>query len=542
MGLAVSSAGDLLISDDANRIRVVSGDFIAVPPEARFGFLASAGYAGDPVDTATGNFTETDTDLDFPDDVFGLTWSRSYNSRDATTGPLGTGWSAGFGLTVSEEPGGEVRLREADGRRVSFHPDGAGGYRRPEELHGDLVRDADGSVSVRYDAGEVDDFDAGGRLAARTNWDGQAVTFSYVGDRLDSAASSAGYTLSFTYDPADRISEVVASDGRTIRYGYAPTGALATVTAPDGGVTTYETDEAGRVTRVTDPDGTLVIANRYDGSGRVLSQDTPSGDRIDFAYEDRTGVTTVIHAARGALTRYGHDRQGRVSSVTDAHGKVLSKSYDAGGNLVSVTDRRGAAMAQSFDPHGNLTRRSSPEGVVETFAYDSLDRLISSSNGTGATTTLAYEGSERSPATVVDANAKTTTFDVVDGLVRAVTDADGVVATFGYDARRNRTRFTDAAGKTTSFGYDGAGNRTSETTPLGRRTSLTYDARRRLTSLADPAGARPTSPTPRRGARPGAPTPPGPPPPSPTTGQAGWPASPTPTARRPPSPTTPTRT
>ena len=40
------------------------------------------------------------------------------------------------------------------------------------------------------------------------------------------------------------------------------------------------------------------------------------------------------------------------------------------------------------------------------------------------------------------------------GLVGTMTDAQGHVTTFGYDARGNRTAVTDALGKTTTAAYD----------------------------------------------------------------------------------------
>lgn len=448
------------------------------------GYRDSAGYAGDPVDSATGNFIESHTDLGFP--VDGLDWTRTYNSQRTTTGAFGAGWSNAAMPAVAEASNGNVIVTTAEGREATFVKSGST-YIRPEEFFATLVKNVDGTFSLNYDAGRQEDFNAAGELAKRTNWDGQEVTFTYTTGVLTSATHSAGYSLTFTYTSGLLIS-VDASDGRGAAYGYTDTN-LTSVTDAAGGVTIYAYDAADRLTTITDPDGTLVIDNVYDSWGRVTSQTTPSGDTITFAYNDSTGVTTETHADRGTATTYSHDRMGRVTSITDFAGEVLTKTYDASGNLTSVIDRRGAGVTQTFDTHGNVLTRSGPEGVEESFTYDSSDRLLTTTNGEDETTAYSYEGTERLPTTVTDGNGKVTSYDVgADGLVDSVTDADGVTLTFGYDATLNPTTVTDEASKVTTLGYDAAGNRTSIETPLGRETTSTWDGMRRLLTVTSESG------------------------------------------------------
>ncbi|MGH8990867.1 MAG: DUF6531 domain-containing protein, partial [Acidimicrobiia bacterium] len=234
-------------------------------PKELYGHRLNGGYASDPVNTATGNFTQTDTDLDFPQAVFGLGWRRTYNSLDTLSGPMGPGWTSGFDAHVVEEPDGSVTLTDWDGRVVTFQPAAGGGWDRPEEMFADLVRELDDTLSLRYFSGEEWDFDADGRLETTSSWDGQNVTFTYdASSRLTAATSSTGYSLTFTYDPSDRISQVASSDGRAVSYTYGANGALATATDAAGGTTTYTTDGAGRITAITDPDAKPVIANTYD--------------------------------------------------------------------------------------------------------------------------------------------------------------------------------------------------------------------------------------------------------------------------------------
>jgi len=462
-----------------------SGDYYRYVLPATFGRRLSAAYAADPVDTATGNFTDSSIDLDFP--VDGLDWSRTYNARNATSTVLGPGWSAGFGTSVAEDAAtGAVTIAGGNGRRATFTRSGST-YTRPEELFATLSKNADATFSLHYDDGRRDDFDASGRLAKRTHWDGQEVTFTYSGGVLVSASHNAGYSLGFEY-VLGKLTVVTASDGRSVVYGYTA-GLLTSVTDAAGGVTRYAYDGAGRLNEHVDPDDVVIVENVYDADGRVTIQTTPSGDTIVFTYDDVTGTTTVGHQLGGSTTTYRHDQAGRVTSVTDSFGQALVKSYDAAGNLASVADRRNAGLTQTFDGHGNVLSRSGAEGVTESFTYDAFDRLVSATNGELETVTFGYESTERRPTTATDGNGKVTTYDIdATGLVRSVTDADGATLAFGYDSKRNPVSITDEHAEVTELGYDAAGNLASHTTPLGRVTSSTWDGARRLLTSTDPTG------------------------------------------------------
>lgn len=490
-----SEASDLVPGDtngvfDIFRHEVDRNALLQRPIWELFGHRISSGYAGDPVNTATGNFVHTEVDLDFPDSVAGLEWARTYNSRNTVTGTLGEGWSLGLGASLEATATGTVTYTASDGRRVPFEPDGSGGYERPEEFFGDLTKKADGTFEISRDDGTTQDFDTSERLATQTSWDGQTVTFTYGSSGLSAITSSVGYSLSVSYNVGGRISQVSSSDGRSVTYAYNPSGHLTSATNPSGGMTTYARDASGLITSITDPDGKLVIANSYDADGRVVSQTTPSDDTITFTYDDPEGITYVGRAGSGSVVAYEHDRAGRLIAVTDPHGAVLSKGYDADGNLTSIIDRRGSVVTQTFDAHGNLTSRVGPGSSQVTITYDGSDRVTSFIDELGATTTFSYEGDERIPTNATDTSEARSTYTVVDGLVTSAIDPDGVQVTMTYDSYRSLTSVTDEAGNSTTYTYDAAGNMLTETLPSGRTTTYTYDEARRWLTRIDPAGGK----------------------------------------------------
>jgi len=457
--------------------------------ENLFGRRVQAGYASDPVNTASGNFVHEEVDVEFADSMFGLDWGRWYNSADDLTGSLGRGWKTVHDVAVlGEDAEGEVKVRLADGRQLEFEPDGSGGYVRPDDFRGRLVAESDGSFRIDLFDGSSWDFDGSGRLVSMSNWDGQSVALTYAADGVSTVASSTGKSLTISYDGNGRISQVESNDGRSVAYAYDASGLLSIVTDSEGGETSYGYDGDGRLTEIIDPTETLVVGNTYDGLDRVTSQQTAGGATASFDYEFGPGETRVTSQPSGEVTIYRHDPEGRLLGVVDPFGNTVDLSRRTDGELTGATSRLGESLTQSFDDNANLLTSETETGGMSSYTYDSLDRVISATDPAGATTTYDYEGSERIPSTVTNHSGNVTSLTVTDGLMESVTDPDGVTTTYTYSPERLLVSQTDGAGQTTTFDHDAAGRVTSITTPEGGLTTYTYDAEGRLLTTTDPTG------------------------------------------------------
>ena len=99
-----------------------------------FGNFGFFGFSDDPVNTATGNFTQSANDLEVPASVYGMDWVRSYNSLDDRVTGLGRGWVAAHDPRVlGTDSDGVVTVELGDGRRIRFGPTGFGTFTRPVE-------------------------------------------------------------------------------------------------------------------------------------------------------------------------------------------------------------------------------------------------------------------------------------------------------------------------------------------------------------------------------------------------------------------------
>jgi len=487
------------------------------PPSHRFGRRgAGQVQVADPVDTATGNLTDVESDL--PGEAFGLSVVRSYNGRSTVVSSAGARWRVAAGSVLAAD-GDVLVVSLPDGTPLRFAPDGSGGFLTPVGSSDVLSVDPAGPsgggsqamLRVTHIDGGVDRFDTAGRLIEQRSWDGQSAVSVYDGvGRLWSVTSSSGPSLLFSYGSNGLLSGVSTSSGRSVAYGYDSNFLLSSVTDEFGGTSTVTYTSQGLLATMVDPSGVVLEANVYDDQARVVAQTAPNGGVTSFVYLDSEAVTEVTHSLTGEVVQYHHDEHGKVIAITDPFGVSTERFYDGQGNLTGATSRNDSESSATFDANDNVLSTTQPGVGTSSYVYDGVNRLVSSSDPWGATTTYAYEADERAPSAVTDALAHTTTYDVVNGLTMSTTDADGVTTSYTYDALRRMLTSVDGVGNVTHFAYDAQGRRVSTTSPTGRLTtwsylpngrlgsttaadggvtSYTYDLAGRVLTVTDPVGA-----------------------------------------------------
>ncbi len=88
-----------------------------------------SGFTNEPINTATGNYFLSRSDLTVPGKGLAFTFTRSYNSLDTYAGPLGSGWTHSYNILLTADPSsGAVTVKEADGHQDSFTAAGGGAY------------------------------------------------------------------------------------------------------------------------------------------------------------------------------------------------------------------------------------------------------------------------------------------------------------------------------------------------------------------------------------------------------------------------------
>jgi YD repeat-containing protein len=234
----------------------------------------------DPVNSLTGAFTTSETDLELPGVGVPLSWRRTYTSLDTTEGRLGPGWVDSFDASLTIEQNGDVRARAETGQRVVFTKNPDETYSGPPGTHSTLVKTASSYELTLQDQTKYT-FDLAGKLQSKVDRHGIGVTLSYDGQgRLSTVTDSASRQLTLTYNPSGLVSGVADSAGRDVEYTYDAAGRLETVTDARGKVWTYAYDGTSSrlvsLSAVVSPASLTLSATRPPSPGTRRTRSRPS--------------------------------------------------------------------------------------------------------------------------------------------------------------------------------------------------------------------------------------------------------------------------
>ncbi|MFE7960775.1 DUF6531 domain-containing protein [Streptomyces sp. NPDC057413] len=492
-------ASDIVIADlAAGTVGVLPNQTLGCTCRNSLGRTAPLqNFVGDPVNTATGSYTEAISDAMLPGAGVSFDFQRSYNSAaSGTSGPLGPGWSEPYAMSLTVS-GATVTFTSEGGAKSVFTQQSDGSFTSPPGVRAQLAA-ASGGYRLTLPDQQVDSFDSAGRLTAMRDRNGRGLSFTYTGAQLTGITDAGGRTIAVAYDPATgHISKLTLPDGHTVGYGYDISGRLSTVTGTSGKTTTYGYDGTDRLITVTSPSGHQQVKNTYDSStGRVTSQTQNNGGEVKIAWDADHGLATTTEGDR--VTKDYYSGNVLVAHI-DAAGGLTTYTYDARLNPTSVTDPNGHTTHMTYDGSGNLLTRTEPAPIstTESWTYDSKRNVKTHTDGRGNTESYTYDSGNRI-STITNPEGGVTTFTYTpSGRIDTVKDPAGKATTNSYDTAGNLTAQTDASGNKTTYTYDAAGRVLTVTTPRGNvagarpadyTTTYTYDDAGRVATVTDPLG------------------------------------------------------
>jgi len=473
--------------------------------------------SGDPVNTATGDYFDSTTDLAIPGRGPGLRLTRTYSSLAAKaneSSALGRGWAFSYGMHLSlDSQKGTATITNANGSKTRFDPGTNSAFVAPPRILAKLVKNGDGTYTYTVRARTIYTFDVSGKLTGIADLNGDKTTLSYnVSEQLQTATDGSGRTLSFAYDEAGRLATVSDSTGREVDYEYNEAGRLAEVTDVRGGHTSYTYNEGGLLLTQKDPRGNTAPTNTYDTSGRVLTQTDGLENETTYSYAGAGETTTTeVTNPRGYVTKYEYVK-GALAKRIQALGTESSATwtYERDPNtfgITAVTDPNGHTSHATYDSRGNQTSAEDALGRTTESVYDSLDDLLEYTDAEGVTTSYEYDanGNLLSSSTPLEGSeplqARTVAYahesKAHPGDITAITDPNGHTTNFTYDAAGNLTSVTDPLKDEATYTYDELGRRLTQVSPRGHgkhakaseyTTTYTYDAAGDRLTATDPLG------------------------------------------------------
>ncbi|MDO8543894.1 MAG: colicin D domain-containing protein [Opitutaceae bacterium] len=431
-------------------------------------------------------------------------------------------------LTEDRDPNGRKLVLTYTSDRLSRIEDPVSATRL------DLAYDGNGRVSTLTDAtSAVVSFTyTSGLLTKITNQNGKDTSFTYNADRgLLTLTDHLGNVLTTnTYDSSGRVrqqedgipgSPAQLSWAETALPGnvlYAPSDtaqalplvasipgwlSVSSFVGLNGQTVSYSYDAQGRLSSASN--GTQSASVAYGADGNIASVTDPANSTTTVA----PGIVVTATDRTGKVSTYTFNPDFRLRSVRNAANETTTYTYDTQGNVTSIVDPLGASVQFTYDSNGNVLTRTDEAGKVTTFTYDARNNLLTSTDPANKTTTRTYDAANN-VLTVTDALSRTTTWTYdtnslpltmtlpgmgvytyvyTAGRLTQVTDPNGVITKYGYNANGWLLFREDATLKRVTRTYDPVGNVLTVTNGLNQTTTYTYDHRNRQLSVTTADGA-----------------------------------------------------
>lgn len=299
-----------------------------------------------------------------------------------------------------------------------------------------------------------------------------------------SIISPESYAKAYSYDQNGNLVRRVSPSGDIIEYEYNNLNRLAAIYYPDGSTVTYSYNVNGNRVRMTDRTGTTSFV--YDPFNRLAAVYFPNIEPVVYEY----------------------DKSGNITQITYPDHSTMDYTYNPDNKLVSVIDPTGTTGYTYYTDTGLLHTKALPNNVVTTYHYDSAKRITDVDNrgpGNALISAYHYEYDANSNITecqeTTPSGPKTTsyTYDKLNRLKTVTYPDERGLVTYEYDAAGNRTKMITPQGTTNYkydadnrllkagreiFFYDKAGNMTKRISP-SKTSTYRYDYDNRLIEYQD---------------------------------------------------------
>ena len=463
---------------------------------------------GDPVTVNSGEFSETLTDISIPARGLPIQVTQTYNSLNAgTNSGLGYGWWSPLFMSVSSSPStGITSVTEEDGAEAQFWTSTLEPV--APRTQATLAHNGDGTWTFTRYAGETFTFNSSGQITKIADLTGDSLSFGYTGGKVSSLTDSDGRSLSIAWSGGD-ISSItdgnVSGQTRTVAFTYGTGSHANELTQIDWRASPGSTDLTEEfsydkstwvhgLVSLTDPDG-HVVTQTYNSDGTTASQTVdPSGLDRTTTYSYYPARTSTYSAIAAVVVT---DPASHQEVDEFAYGELVQKTTGLTGCSTTLsgtwptgcTTTAAATTTYAFDPTSlGTTLTVDPNGNVSTATYDSLGNVLSQTDGLGRTTSWTYTGNggadetHYQPTTMTDPKG-TTTYYSYDPTYRTLTQVCTALSggsCSGTPTNAEVTKYAHANGSH-------PGDVTSMTNGDGKVTSYTYDAYGDLVQTEDPA-------------------------------------------------------
>ena len=266
---------------------------------------------------------------------------------------------------------------------------------------------------------------------------------------------------------------------------------------PDGSHTYY--DATGRETSSADRYGNTTQYNYFTsgaGNGSLMAITDPTGQVINFGYEDGTDPGYKVGTIRGIYTPgnglpnsrnayFAVNTAGDLTDLLDVDGIYFGfAGYDGSHRITQFTDRRGGVWNYAYSTDGALASVTAPSVTVNgqsarpvTAYVGPSTRALIAFTGTVGTASNPFSGNHDVRATVTDPRGYSTYYYIRRWGVLNATDPLGHTDGFAYDTTDGRlTTVTYYGGRTVTNTWSGPDLTSTADSWTGATVNTTYES------------------------------------------------------------------
>ena len=370
-------------------------------------------------------------------------------------------------------------------------------------------------------------YDSRDRAVTRTDPTGVTTVTAYDGGGLPTSVTlSSGKSVDFTYDAnGNRLQTITAPntvEQTTSSTTYDSRNRPFTHTDGEASLTRIDRDRLGRllgaanahatVSRTYDAAGRLTgeaqalvggptgsFGYFYDTDGNLFRHTRPDGSFIDYAFNARNLLASVVSDAPPPVATYTYNGRNQISETRIENGLFTAvRGHDAAGRLTGVTHGTLDSTGYTLSADGRRTGITR-NGTAESYDYDNARQVIAASIPlSGGTRTNSYLYDPAGNRDLVTTNGLTNDYsanalneyfgitgfpavpahddngNLTSGSVLPLGSPSLVSCVFTWDIHNQLSTATNGSGDTASYQYDALGRRTKRVETIGGLTTTTW--------------------------------------------------------------------
>ena len=347
---------------------------------------SNCGFQGEPVDMATGDFTQQWGVVSLFNSTLSLNLMRLYRSKSTLKGMFGDKWADDWSQYLIVDKGREeTTYVNEDGVSYVYHTPESDIYainlHNPHcvlfgvELHQLYLFNRQSQTALIFER-LPNKPEEKRYLTWITDYFGNSIHLDYDENGLAKVTHSDGYYLR-VQSKDWLIQEIEYFDGlvnqKLLRCEYNDRGQLVYCHSHQFGETFHDYDENGYMVSWRDTEATKTdIA--YDEQGRVISTRASVGYYADRFTYDEVNHCTTYYDAEGGISHYWYNDNGLVIKEEDALGRIKKTEWDLSLKM-SETDALDRTLYYRYNDYGELTEVILPNGERLQYCYNERGRL-----------------------------------------------------------------------------------------------------------------------------------------------------------------------